>query len=149
MILLLLAIGTAKFVIADLVLDQWCQFHRTSPSLTFEAVRLSQVETWVKAKDSSRFCFPSDHGTVSLAVAFYTLLRSPRRVGWAFGLAVLFTVPRIIAGAHWLTDIVIGSAFVAFAGVSILMMTPLHDRAIRTLSSPWSRKLSWTAPLSR
>lgn len=52
----------------------------------------------------------------------------------AFGVAliivVVFAFPRVMIGAHWLTDIVVGSLSAVLIGLPWVLMTPLSDRLI-------------------
>ncbi|EYI94655.1 permease, partial [Salmonella enterica subsp. enterica serovar Heidelberg str. N18413] len=43
---------------------------------------------------------------------------------------VVFAFPRVMIGAHWFTDIVVGSLTVILIGLPWWLMTPLSDRAI-------------------
>jgi membrane-associated phospholipid phosphatase len=108
---------------------------RPSPTLANpDALRLSELVPDVTAKDYSHCCFPSDHGFVVLAIVLYLGYWGPDRAVWmAVLLALAFVVPRMVAGAHWFTDIAIGSAVMALAATSLLMATPLHDWAVSTI----------------
>ncbi len=47
-----------------------------------------------------------------------------------------FAFPRVKIGAHWFTDIVVGSLTVILIGLpSVWLMTPLSDRAIALLEN--------------
>ena len=121
--LLVGAIGLAQLVILNGVLEGWCQFQRASPTLTLDAVRLSELERWIPAKDSSHYCFPSDHGIVVLAVAMHVMILAPAKRAWAACYAFVFASPRIFAGAHWFTDVAIGSGCVAMTAITLVMLT--------------------------
>lgn len=104
-------------------------FHRHSPTLALgECLMISQLVPEVLAKDSSKWSFPGDHGFVLLSIALYIGYIGARDTSqWAWLAAVLLALPRMIAGAHWPTDIMIGSTCMALTVMAILMATPLHD----------------------
>jgi membrane-associated phospholipid phosphatase len=56
----------------------------------------------------------------------------------AFLIAVLifliFAFPRIIIGAHWFTDVFVGSLSIALVGLPWVLLTPLSDRLIDVLN---------------
>jgi membrane-associated phospholipid phosphatase len=118
---------------------------RPSPTLAnADAWRLNSLVPDVVSKDASAWCFPSDHGFVVLAILLYLGYRGPdRAVHVGLVLAAVFVVPRWVAGAHWFTDVAIGSAVMALLGTSLLMATPLHEWAVSQIerrSSSLGRK---------
>lgn len=95
---------------------------RPSPSLviTETAIRLSQLDhiTW-SVKDASGSSFPGDHGAVLLVGVVYITYFSTLRWGaLAITVAILFALPRLFAGAHWATDIIVGSTFTTLVSAS-------------------------------
>lgn len=56
----------------------------------------------------------------------------------AFAVALLitlvFSLPRMMIGAHWFTDIAVGSLSVVLVGASWCLMTPFSDRLIDRLN---------------
>lgn len=101
---------------------------RESPSLTVEgAIRLSDEVTWLKFKDSSHKSFPADHATT--AILFGSLF------GWmARGKLAIFSsiycifliLPRLINGAHWLSDVLVGSGTISLVALAFFLCTPLY-----------------------
>jgi len=43
---------------------------------------------------------------------------------------MVFSFPRVMIGAHWFSDIAVGSLSVALIGLPWCLMTPLSDRLI-------------------
>ena len=43
---------------------------------------------------------------------------------------VVFAFPRVMIGAHWFTDIIVGSMTVILIGLPWVLLTPLSDRLI-------------------
>lgn len=56
----------------------------------------------------------------------------------AFLIAVLifliFSLPRIMIGAHWFTDVFVGSLSIALLGLPWVLLTPLSDGLINLLN---------------
>jgi len=102
---------------------------RKSPTLVHpDALRLTELVSWFPTKDASGNCFPGDHAMVLFVCAgviTYFLPRAYAVSAWV--LAVVFMIPRVVGGAHWLTDDLVGSAAVAGFVLSCALATPLHD----------------------
>ena len=79
-----------------------------------------------RSKETSRSSLPGDHGTVMLLVTWLLWRSAGARIGLvAIALTVAFTVPRFAAGAHWLTDLAIGSGVSVLLAATALLGTPL------------------------
>ncbi len=100
------------------------------PSATFafpEALRLSQLVPEIYTKDTASDSFPGDHGLVLLMYAGFVFYYLPRIYGiLATLLMILFTLPRLMGGSHWLTDEVVGAVAVGAVALSWILATPLH-----------------------
>lgn len=140
---LALGIVVTKWLFSELLLNRLLGYHRPSPTMTLEnCYRLSELAPWIEAKDASSWCFPGDHGFVLFAVALYLTWRSNRTIATlAWLAAAVFVLPRMAAGAHWSTDILVGSASMAFVCVSLILATPLHDWATGRISNLATRRL--------
>lgn len=104
---------------------------RSSPSLFFPNIhRVSELLN-ISTKDASKDSFPGDHGMMLLIFASFMLRYFGKK---AFAVALIIVVvsafPRVMIGAHWLTDIVVGSLSAVLIGVPWVLMTPLSDRLI-------------------
>ena len=102
--------------------------NRASPTMDYpDALRLSELVPWIPTKDISGDSFPGDHATVLLICAglitFY-LPRSYAVAAWV--IAIVFMAPRVVGGAHWLTDDLVGSVAIAGFLLSCVLATPLH-----------------------
>jgi len=68
---------------------------------------------------------------------------------WAVGawvVALVFTLPRLMSGAHWLSDNLVGSLAIAVFVLTWVLATPLHgvindafERLLRRLRRPLAR----------
>lgn len=105
-------------------------WQRPSPSLSVEgAVRLTALfPDWGRdwhLKDASARSFPGDHASILLlwAVFLSFLARGWRRwLVWV--LAVLFMLPRLVSGAHWLSDLLVGGVFLVLVAIGWGLYTP-------------------------
>lgn len=126
---------------------------RASASLVLKPVHyLSELVTDVKTKDRSGNSFPGDHATVLWMVTLCFWYFGGRRYGLAaLGVALLFVLPRLFAGAHWFTDVTAGALALSLASAAILLYTPLHRMVItpliRILNLPIFQKLLKLLPL--
>lgn len=127
-----LAFGAATVVLLGLVImlqREMISFPRYSPSLALDTYHsIQEFVGWSRAKEGSNSSFPGDHATVSMLLTLAWWLAYGWRVGLiAAGLTVIFTLPRLAAGAHWLTDVLVGGGFVTFAVAALFLGTPaLH-----------------------
>jgi membrane-associated phospholipid phosphatase len=104
---------------------------RASPSLSFPDIyRVSEL-LHIPTKDASKDSFPGDHGMMLLIFSGF-MLRYFGKKAFAIALiiVVVFAFPRVMIGAHWLTDIVIGSLSAVLIGLPWVLMTPLSDRLV-------------------
>ncbi|MDB6081524.1 MAG: hypothetical protein JWO53_796 [Chlamydiia bacterium] len=108
---------------------------RASPTLIFhDPALLSKAIPWLKVKDSARSSFPSDHGEILIQWAFFVWFFCRWRYAvWATLWAIFFMLPRLIAGAHWITDVLIGSVSVACIIVTWACFTPIYGFSMNFL----------------
>ncbi|MBD2814254.1 phosphatase PAP2 family protein [Xenorhabdus sp. Flor] len=101
---------------------------RPSPTLTFENVNRVNEMTSLHTKDASGNSFPGDHGLMLLIFSYF-ILRYISRGAFFIALLIMitFALPRIMAGAHWFTDIAVGSLSLTLIGMSWVLLTPLSD----------------------
>ena len=108
---------------------------RPSPTLMVEgALRVTEISA-IPTKDSSSDSFPGDHALFLMIFAGFALRYLPRWAGVISVLMVpLFSAPRILAGAHWLTDVYVGALCLALLCLPLLLLTPLSDRLIARIA---------------
>ncbi|HNE25832.1 MAG TPA: phosphatase PAP2 family protein [Pseudomonadales bacterium] len=135
---LILAIMLAVRLVVREITDtlEWRGF---SPSRTLQPVYfLSQLYPHLNPKDASNASFPGDHAAVLMIVVSFLLLQRINR--WSvFILAVLllFLMPRLIAGAHWFTDVVVGGTLIATQSMAYGYFTPWPKRWAEQLAQRW------------
>lgn len=106
-----------------------------SPTLTFDNINRVSELTGIPTKDASSDSFPGDHGMMLIIFSCFMLRYFNL---WAFVIALLiavvFSLPRVMIGAHWFTDIAVGSLSVVLVGISWILMTPASDKLISWLN---------------
>ncbi len=108
--------------------------HHPSPTKFFENVNLvSQLSGW-KTKDGSGDSFPSDHGIMLLIFSVYMWKYFGCRAFLkCLAVFLIFSLPRIMGGAHWFTDVAVGSVSVACVVMSWILLTPAADFVVGKL----------------
>lgn len=108
---------------------------RLSPTGVLEDLfHLSTVISWTDVKIFSKHSFPSDHAyTIFMFVFSCFFLRGALWGAAAFFISIPFLIPRLITGAHWLTDIVLGALPIALFNLSWLFYSPLFHKLTRKI----------------
>lgn len=125
------------FLVSKSLVGRWMDIHRLSPTCVLdECIRLSKEIPWLHIKDKSQHSFPGDHGVTALyfASTFYYL------GGWRFGLwaslyAGFLCIPRMIAGAHWFSDIVVGAGSIVIFCNSLVFYTPFQHHCVNKIET--------------
>lgn len=104
---------------------------RRSPSLVFtDTVRVSELLPF-PTKDASKDSFPGDHGMMLLIFCGFMLRYfSVRAFAISLVIFVVFSLPRMMIGAHWFTDVFVGSLTVVLVGLPWCLLTPLSDKLV-------------------
>ena len=104
-------------------------FMRDSPTITlYSPIMLSEVVPWLNVKDFSHCSFPSDHALIVMQWAAFVWYFCGHRLGIAAALsAIFFTLPRLIAGAHWLSDALVGSLTMVLVILAWATCTPIYS----------------------
>lgn len=126
----LIAIGITMLITAVILnqLGHLLPVKHSSPSLFFtDAYRVGEL-TGISTKDSSNSSFPGDHGMMLIIYAcFMWRYFGLRALGVGSLILIIFALPRLMAGAHWFTDIAVGSLSVVLVGLSWWLLTPASD----------------------
>ena len=82
------------------------QLHRDSPSVVIDsAIKLSNVLNNFNIKDYSNNSFPAGHTLVLIYWTLFINLYAPKKItAIAILVSILLIMPRMITGAHWLSD---------------------------------------------
>ncbi|HFZ8994189.1 TPA: phosphatase PAP2 family protein [Citrobacter freundii] len=104
---------------------------RSSPTLSFTHIHRVSDLLHIPTKDASKDSFPGDHGMMLLIFCAFMWRYFGKLAGFiSLIIFVVFATPRIMIGAHWFTDIAVGSLSVTLIGLPWLLLTPLSDRVI-------------------
>lgn len=119
-------------MVNGILFPEFIHMPRKSPTMVDkEAFRLGSVIDWINVKDHSRKSFPGDHATTGVLFACLIFHLMGKRLGFlAILYAIFFCLPRLIAGAHWLTDNLMGSASIAIGLTSLAFGTPFASGVI-------------------
>lgn len=105
-----------------------------SPSMYFvNAYHLSDRFPWLErvfeVKDRSSKSFPGDHASVLLIWGlFMALFARGAKLAVVAGITLLFMLPRLVAGAHWLSDDFVGGLVIAILALGWGYCTPLASQ---------------------
>ncbi|MGR3951881.1 MAG: phosphatase PAP2 family protein [Chlamydia sp.] len=130
------------------VLTPICEYFklsRHSPTVVLpEVIRLSSFCPWAKIKDHSHFCFPSDHAVIVFQWSlFFTFFSGIKRGGFVSLFSLIFLLPRLISGAHWISDILAGSLPIVLVAFAWGTQSPIYDRAMNWLQTRIIRIPDW------
>lgn len=102
-------------------------YYRLSPTkLVQDSVHLRDLVSWIKTKDGSARSFPGDHSYILFsAIGFIWIVGGMRRGIRALVTLAPFTIPRIVVGAHWFTDVTVGGLDMAIVTLVVGYATPL------------------------
>jgi len=130
-------IGFTTILFVMLIVREFMDFYieiydlnRQSPSLVMDSVvRLSEIYPNISLKDSSPDSFPGDHAAVLFTWFGYCIYFTRNKWSLLAALVVIvFTTPRLIAGAHWFSDVAVGGLVIALVTLSIGLYTPLLNK---------------------
>lgn len=144
----MVCIGLTMLVTAVIAkqFDMAMDFSRPSPTKFFSlqgvpVLRVSELTGW-PAKDWSSMSFPGDHGMMLMIFSFFMLRYFGRKAFfWSALVVVVFSLPRIMAGAHWLTDVVVGAGSISCVVLSWMLLTPASDRVISWFNRHLPKKI--------
>ncbi|WP_380179322.1 phosphatase PAP2 family protein [Kalamiella sp. sgz302252] len=132
----LLAIGIAMLLTAVVLnqLGHLIPVSHPSPTKYFPDVNHVTTLTGIPTKDASSDSFPGDHGMMLMIFACFMLRYFGRNAFLiAVAIVLIFATPRIMIGAHWFTDVAVGSLSVVLVGMSWWLITPGSDWLVNAL----------------
>lgn len=134
---------TIALLSVALLSEALIHFHRFSPTATDElsarAVLLTDLKdtvTW-PVKIASNNSFPGDHAAVLLFIGSFIIWRCRSWYSWAaaFGM-VVFALPRLAGGGHWISDILAGSLSFYLFLFPCFMLRPVREKLMALLAKP-------------
>ncbi len=115
------------------------EFYRISPSLALpHLTSLSKTVPWVYVKAGSTTSFPGDHACVFflLALLFCQVASRPYAIV-TLVLALMGSVPRLFAHAHWFSDLAVGSVCLLLLTLAWTFVWSSGNIFQKTRTSPW------------
>ena len=129
------AIGLVMTVTALILQDivhNLMTYKHASPTAMLDDVNLLSELTTLPAKDTASSSFPSDHGLMAMIFAAFMWRFADRLLAWsATALVVLVCAPRIMVGAHWVSDVSVGALSIALIALPWVLCTPLVSGAVQ------------------
>ncbi|MDR5857995.1 phosphatase PAP2 family protein [Halomonas eurihalina] len=136
-------IGVTMLITAGLVSEMVrhvITYGHPSPTMTFDEVNLASSFVEFVTKDQAGNSFPGDHGIMSMIFAGFMLTFGDRLTRLAsIALTLLAIVPRIMVGAHWLSDVLVGSLSICLLLLPWVLCTPLAPRMSASVTAGLKR----------
>lgn len=106
-----------------------------SPTLRYPgSTRITELVSF-STKATSNRSFPGDHGIMAMIFTGFMLAFGDRLVrSLSLVLLVLAAAPRVVVGAHWFTDILVGSLAIVLLILPWVLCTPLAERCTNAIS---------------
>ncbi|NGX39402.1 MAG: Lipid A 1-diphosphate synthase [Chlamydiae bacterium] len=124
------------------------KLRRASPSLVIDqAILLSDYLSSITFKIVSSKSFPGDHATTALLfTSCYAYFVRGKLGILALLYGVFLCLPRLAVGAHWFSDIIVGSGCIALFSLSWALFTPFASKCVKTIEKglsliPFFRKV--------
>ncbi len=125
-----LVMTVTALILQDIIHNAMTYKH-ASPTAMLDGVNLLTQLTTLPAKDTASSSFPSDHGLMAMIFAAFMWHFADRLVAWtATALVVIACAPRIMVGAHWVSDVSIGALSIALITLPWLLCTPLVSSSV-------------------
>ena len=102
-----------------------------------QAILLTDLYPNINCKVKSSSSFPGDHAIILFGFTVAMFKYAKYKYGWAsLVVAVFFSLPRLVGGAHWFTDVAVGAGSITMITMSVFFYTPLHLKF-----EHWSNKI--------
>lgn len=102
---------------------------RLSPTLVVDSyIDLSLAFPFLNNKISSCNSLPGDHATMLIlaTASLWYYGSKPHKIA-ALITTIIFCLPRLISGAHWLSDLVVGAGTITLFSWGLAFGTPIYD----------------------
>jgi len=112
------------------------RLRRASPSLILpDAVYLKDFITEISMKIVSNKSFPGDHATTALMITIsYAYLMRGKLAIFALFYGVFLCLPRLAVGAHWPSDLIVGSGCITLFALTWAYCTPFATICTKALN---------------
>ena len=119
-------------VFAIQVSKHFLDYGRPGPSTSLQpSILLSEIVTGFEFKDHSGSSFPGDHAIALIMFTTMVWFFAGRGYGLIMLLlSVFLMLPRMVVGAHWFTDNLVGAGYISLIFLSWILATPFYNRFI-------------------
>ncbi|WNK19342.1 phosphatase PAP2 family protein [Halomonas piscis] len=115
-------------------------YSHPSPTKVFDDANLLSQLVHFATKDQAGNSFPGDHGIMAMIFAAFMLTFGDRATRIASLLLVACAVvPRVMAGAHWLSDVLVGSLSIVLLLLPWVLCTPIARRCSAAITRALER----------
>ena len=109
---------------------------RPSPTIVHDGANLLTDYTYLNAKATAANSFPSDHGLLAMVFASFMLRFADRLIAsLAVAIAVFVTLPRIMVGGHWVSDVYFGALAIALVVLPWVLCNVHITRLIKRMAA--------------
>lgn len=117
----------AFIAVLSLLIGKEIPIERASATIYFpDSLKITELVSF-STKDSSGDSFPGDHGISLMIFAGFAFFYLSKSYGILVSvLAIFFTFPRVMVGAHWVSDELVGAVSLGTIMLSIVFFTPVH-----------------------
>lgn len=133
-----LGVGLTMLVVAGIlaVATNKLPYGHPSPTLSFDHVNFLADVVSFDTKDADKNSFPGDHGLMLMVFTGFILRFGDRRPAILSALMIaVLSAPRVMAGAHWLQDVYMGSLSIALVVLPWVLCTPIAPRCVHAVEN--------------
>jgi membrane-associated phospholipid phosphatase len=133
--LLIVALSLFCYFAFNRFVTRKLHFLSVSPSGELQDIfRLSSVIQWIKIKEMSMISYPSDHGsTIFMFILSVYYLMGYKIAILATLASIPFAIPRMCVGAHWPSDLILGSLPLALFNTGWFFLTPIYQSVLNSI----------------
>lgn len=150
-VIITIAILTMLFIFAfinRLIFHHILTIYRESPAMVFqEGRRISDLVTSIHVKEMAHNSYPGDHGTTACSFITMTAFTMGRKRAFVAVLLAtpLLIMPRMVSGAHWFSDVIMGSFLIVIIPSTLIFCSPIFPYLTQTFFRIYFKKVPKTA----
>ncbi|MDN6180483.1 MAG: phosphatase PAP2 family protein [Halomonas subglaciescola] len=134
-ITMLLTAGLMNELVRNLI-----TYSHPSPTKFFDDANLLSQFVHFSTKDQAGNSFPGDHGVMAMIFAAFMLSFGDRITRIASLILVTCAVaPRVMVGAHWLSDVLVGSLSIVLLLLPWVLCTPIARNSSAAITRAFKR----------
>ncbi|MBM3200978.1 MAG: phosphatase PAP2 family protein [Chlamydiae bacterium] len=117
--------------------NRYLYIQKKSPTFELEGIILRDVVPWLKAKWAAKRSYPAGHAIT--AFLFLSIMGFATNRRWTIAATILtiplLIMPRLVSGAHWLSDVLLGSFLMTMIPASWIFCTPIFPLITQRIES--------------